>query len=205
MSITEYNGSSIVAMMGEGCVAIAADTRLGIQFQTIDTNFKKIFRMGPRLFIGLAGLATDVQTVYQRLTFRANLFKLREERELNFDVLLAMIRNILYERRFGPFFVDPIIAYFDEETGQPKIANTDLIGAECTAQDFAVGGTGSDELYGMCEALWKPGLKPDQLFEAVSQSLVNAFDRDALSGWGAEVYLIEKDKVTKSTLKTRMD
>ena len=98
-SITEYNGSSIVAMMGEGCVAIAADTRLGIQFQTIDTNFKKIFRMGPRLFIGLAGLATDVQTVYQRLTFRANLFKLREERELNFDVLLAMIRNILYERR----------------------------------------------------------------------------------------------------------
>ena len=42
----------------------------------------------------------------------------------------------------------------------------------------------------MCEALWKPGLKPDQLFEAVSQSLVNAFDRDALSGWGAEVYLM---------------
>jgi len=205
MSITEYNGSSIVAMTGEGCVAIAADTRLGVQFQTIDTTFQKIFKMGPRLYIGLAGLATDVQTVFQRLTFRANLFKLREERELTFDVLLAMIRNILYERRFGPFFVDPIIACFDDETGQPRIANTDLIGAECNAEDFVVAGTGSDELYGMCEALWKPGLKPEQLFESVSQSLVNAFDRDALSGWGAEVYIIEKDKVTKSTLKTRMD
>jgi len=205
MGIDEYNGSSVVAMSGDGCVAIAADTRLGIQFHTIDTQFQKIFRMGPTLFIGLAGLATDVQTVYQRLTFRANLFKLREERELNFDVLLTMVRNILYERRFGPFFVSPIIAYLDETTGEPKIANTDLIGAECTALDFEVAGTGSDELYGMCEALWKPGLKADELFETVSQSLVNAFDRDALSGWGAEVYIIEKDKVTKRTLKTRMD
>jgi 20S proteasome subunit beta 3 len=46
---------------------------------------------------------------------------------------------------------------------------------------------------------------PEDLFETVSQALLNAVDRDALSGWGAHVYIIEKDKVTKRLLKGRQD
>lgn len=38
-----------------------------------------------------------------------------------------------------------------------------------------------------------------------SQALVNAADRDAISGWGAVVYIIEKDKITEKHVKTRMD
>lgn len=46
---------------------------------------------------------------------------------------------------------------------------------------------------------------PEDLFETISQALLNAVDRDALSGWGAHVYIIEKDKVTKRLLKGRQD
>ena len=62
-SIMEYNGAAIVAMLGKDCVAIAADRRLGIQAQTVSLNFQKIFQMNDKLFVGLPGLATDVQTV----------------------------------------------------------------------------------------------------------------------------------------------
>ena len=58
-----YNGAAIVAMKGKDCVAIAADRRFGVQAQTINMDFQKVFEMGPRLYMGLAGLATDVQTV----------------------------------------------------------------------------------------------------------------------------------------------
>ena len=58
-----YNGAAIVAMKGKDCVAIASDCRFGIQAQTVATNFQKIFKMGPHLYLGLPGLATDVQTV----------------------------------------------------------------------------------------------------------------------------------------------
>ena len=54
----------MVAMVGKDCVAIASDRRFGIQAQTISCDFQKIFQMGDRLFVGLPGLATDVQTVY---------------------------------------------------------------------------------------------------------------------------------------------
>ena len=72
-------------------------------------------------------------------------------------------------------------------------------------EDFACAGNSSDQSYGICESLWEPGLEPDDLFETLSQALTNAFDRDASSGWGANVYIIEKDKVTVTELKTRMD
>ena len=32
--------------------------------------------------------------------------------------------------------------------------------------------------------------EPEDLFETISQALVNAFDRDALSGWGAVVHVM---------------
>ena len=57
----------------------------------------------------------------------------------------------------------------------------------------------------MCETLWKPNMTPDELFECISQALINAMDRDASSGWGARVHIIEKDKITTKELKTRMD
>lgn len=40
----EYNGGSVVAMVGKNCVAIACDLRLGNQALTVATNFEKVRR-----------------------------------------------------------------------------------------------------------------------------------------------------------------
>lgn len=41
-SIMQYNGGSVVAMVGKDCVAIASDLRLGNQALTVATNFEKV-------------------------------------------------------------------------------------------------------------------------------------------------------------------
>lgn len=205
MSIMSYNGSAIIAMRGKNCVAIASDRRFGIQAQTVSMDCKKIFEMGPRLYLGLSGLHTDVQTVSNRLKFRMNLYALRENREIKPQTFMSMVANLLYERRFGPYFTEPVIAGLHPKTYEPFICNLDLIGCPMITEDFVVAGTCTEQLYGMCESLWVPDLEPDDLFETVSQSLLNAVDRDAVSGWGAVVHIIEKDKVTTRTVKARMD
>lgn len=73
-SIMSYNGGAVMAMRGKNCVAIAADRRFGIQAQMVTTDFQKIFPMGDRLYIGLAGLATDVQTVWVGISSSQNVF-----------------------------------------------------------------------------------------------------------------------------------
>lgn len=41
----EYNGGSIVAMIGKDCVAIASDLRLGQQAIGVAMNFDKVSRV----------------------------------------------------------------------------------------------------------------------------------------------------------------
>ena len=81
----------------------------------------------------------------------------------------------------------------------------DLIGAPVFAEDFSVAGTCTPNLHGMCEALYRPDMEPDELFEVLSQSLLAAVDRDALSGWGAVVHIITPEGVHTKKLKCRQD
>lgn len=153
----------------------------------------------------LFNFAPFVQTVANRITFRKNLYELRENRQIKPKTFMSMVSNLLYERRFGPYFVEPVIAGLDPKTSEPYVAALDLIGCPMETKDFVVSGTCSEQMYGMCESLWEPDLEPDDLFETISQALMNAVDRDAVSGWGGIVHVIEKDKVTTRTLKARMD
>jgi 20S proteasome subunit beta 3 len=76
----EYNGGSVIAMVGKDCVAIASDLRLGNQALGISSNFQKvcqrskrgasgglivsqIFPVTDRIYLGLPGLATDLTTL----------------------------------------------------------------------------------------------------------------------------------------------
>lgn len=205
MSIMSYNGGCVVAMKGKDCVAIATDHRFGIQAQTIATNFEKVFPVNKHMYIGLAGLQSDILTVYNRLMFRKNMYEIRENRTMQPERFASMLSNFLYEHRFGPYFIEPVIAGLDPKTMQPFICNMDLIGCPNMPDDFVVAGTCGEQLYGMCETLWREDLEPEDLFETISQAMLNAFDRDAISGWGATVYVITKDNITVRTLKTRMD
>ena len=63
MNPFSYNGGAIIAMAGEGCVGIAADRRLGVQMGLVSTTFQKVFKIQNNILLGLAGLATDVQTL----------------------------------------------------------------------------------------------------------------------------------------------
>jgi 20S proteasome subunit beta 3 len=168
-------------------------------------NFEKVFEIHDKLYLGLVGLASDILTVRDTLRMKHNMYKLKEERNMKPKTFAHVVSNLLYEKRFGPFFTEPIIAGLDEETNEPFISNMDLIGAMVFTDDFVVAGTPSENLYGMCESLYKPGLEPKELFEVISQAMLSATDRDALSGWGVLVHVITPEGVSSKTLKARMD
>ncbi|XP_053991224.1 uncharacterized protein LOC128883168 [Hylaeus volcanicus] len=203
--IFEYNGSAVVAMAGKECVAIACDRRLGSnQLQTVSANFKKVYSVNDKTLIGYAGLATDVQTMQNNLRFRLNLYKLREECDIQPGMLSNLVGTMLYGRRFAPWFVSPVVAGLNEKN-EPFLSAFDFIGAACHAKDFVVAGTSCEQLYGVCEAFWRENMNPDELFETVSQCLLAATDRDCLAGWGAYVYIQTPTLRIVKTLKSRMD
>ncbi|KAI9430268.1 20S proteasome subunit beta 3 [Russula earlei] len=208
MSIMEHNGGSVIAMAGKDCVAIASDLRLGAGAMTVALNFEKIFPVTDRIFMGLTGLATDITTLRERFRYLVNMFTIKESRPIEPSTFAHLVSSTLYSRRFGPYFTEPVLAGLERTASggfKPYIAGTDLIGCLNYAEDFIVAGTASDKLFGVAESLWEPDLGPEDLFETISQTLLNAVDRDAYSGWGAIVYIITPEKVITRTLKGRMD
>merc|ERR1711881_837187 len=91
MSIENYNGGAVVAMTGGECFAIACDRRFGVNLATVGFDFEKVFQMGDKLFCGLGGFVTDIQTVHEKLLFRKNLYEQREGRKMTPKVFEAMV------------------------------------------------------------------------------------------------------------------
>lgn len=157
-------------MTGKNCVAIACDLRLGLQALTVSNNFPKIFSYSPTLYVGLTGLATDIASVSDLLRYKTNMYRLREERQISPRTMANLVSTSLYEKRFGPWFVGPVVAGIGPPglagddgdggvtEGEPFICGFDSIGCIDFAKDFIVSGTASDQLFGTCEGLWEPDL-----------------------------------------------
>eukprot|EP00010_Vexillifera_abyssalis_P006895 CAMPEP_0201550692 /NCGR_PEP_ID=MMETSP0173_2-20130828/7012_1 /ASSEMBLY_ACC=CAM_ASM_000268 /TAXON_ID=218659 /ORGANISM="Vexillifera sp., Strain DIVA3 564/2" /LENGTH=192 /DNA_ID=CAMNT_0047960737 /DNA_START=241 /DNA_END=819 /DNA_ORIENTATION=+ len=192
-------------MVGKQCVAIASDTRFGAQAQTIATDRPKVFQINNSTFVGLSGLGTDVETVYEKLKFQSKLYKLREGRDMKPSTVGNVISTLLYEKRFGPYFVEPVVCGLEGKDNKPFIVSTDLIGCLSSAKDFVLTGTSSEALYGLCETFYKPNMEPDELFEVISQAMIAGLNRDALSGWGCQVTIITPEKIITRSLKARQD
>jgi 20S proteasome subunit beta 3 len=104
-------------MVGKDCVAIAADRRFGQQAMTLTCDFQKIFPVNDTLMIGLAGLGTDVQTLYllpcmfllltlplrrsETFKFKTNMYRLKEEREIKPKTFAHLVSSTLYEKRYA--------------------------------------------------------------------------------------------------------
>ena len=92
--------------------------------------------------------------------------------------------------RFGPYFVEPVVAGLDPKTDQPFIMVSDTIGCASTPGDFVCSGTAGESMWTTCEAVYEPNLPKQDLLETISQVFLSCLDRDSMSGWGAVVYVM---------------
>ncbi|GFS40119.1 proteasome beta subunit C1 [Actinidia rufa] len=182
--IFEYNGSALVAMVGKNCFAIASDRRLGVQLQTIATDFQRIYEIHEKLFIGPLRprhRRSDFVTIFLILidfaccqyvcahvcmvpeagvSAQAVSASRREEyeaRNLFQPGFCHSLRERVVSYMFGPYFCQPVIARLGDDN-KPFICTMDSIGAKELAKDFVVAGTASESLYGACEAMFKPDM-----------------------------------------------
>jgi 20S proteasome subunit beta 3 len=200
-----YNGAAMIAMMGDQCIAIGAHRRFGVKMFTVAAECEKLFQINDRIFLGLADLITDVQTVHEELRFDINLIELREEHQIEPAKFTSLIKSLFYKHRFGAYHVEPVIAGLEPVGNVPFIAASDSIGAFTRVDNYAIADTSSDWLYGIYESIWRPQINPDELFNCLFKCLVASIERDGLAGWGTIMHIFTPDQVITKEIKTRMD
>ncbi len=100
MSIFEYNGGTIVGMVGKDCVGIAADRRFGKQMLTLTNDFQRVFKMQDNIIMGLSGLGTDVQTFSALMEQQINLYTLKENKPMKPLTFCNLVAYSLFEKRY---------------------------------------------------------------------------------------------------------
>lgn len=132
---------------------------------------------------------------------RINLYNLRENKQMKPTTFCNLVAFSLFERRFGNYFVQPIVA--GVEDGKPVLCSYDSIGAQCMIERFQCAGTGATQLFGLCEANYREGMEREELGFKLHQIITSACDRDMYSGWGGVVYIIDSKGVVTEFLKTK--
>lgn len=202
--IQTFYGGSILAMASSESVAIICDKRLGMGPITVSKDFTRIHKIGPRLYLGLPAFVPDAQVLLRRIRKNYNLFVLEEQREMEPEELSNMVSFLLYSKRTMPYITSPIVAGLSSD-GKPYICGMDCLGSMTTPRDFVAAGSADTNLMGICEALYRPSMDDENLFVTCVQAFLNAVDRDALSGWGADCYIISNSRVTRRSVKGRCD
>jgi 20S proteasome subunit beta 3 len=183
------NGGSLLAMAGNGCVAMAVDKRFGSGPQMVNVVPRQVWTPHPNLMVGFSGLEGDVQSLSEELKME---IEYKRNRELGFSIassglmqtdddddcndddemkgrrisppaLACLTSHILYEKR--GYYVEPLVVGLMETTRKPFLCAMDMIGAQSFSKSFICSGAASTSLYGTAEALWRPNMEPKELLE----------------------------------------
>ena len=207
------NGGSILAMAGNGCVALAVDKRFGSGSQMVNIAPRHVFSPHAYLMVAFTGLEGDIQSLSQELRIHVNSKNRRSfitevERIISPKAMASLTSHVLYNRRGSPYYVEPLVVGLEQTANgdlQPYLCAQDCLGAKSKSDAFVCAGVASKSMYGTAEALWRPHLSSEELAEICGKAFLSALERDCLSGYGVIIYLITKDGIMEYDLATRND
>lgn len=141
--------------------------------------------------------------------------------------MATLTSHVLYGRRQSPYYVEPLVVGLERVANnaeeltnggepdastsrrpicyRPFLCSHDLLGAQSRSGAFVCAGAASKSMYGTAEALWRPGLKSEELAQVCGKAFLSALERDCLSGYGAIVYVMTEDGIVEYDLACRND
>lgn len=214
----EMNGGSVMAIAGPDFAIIASDTRLSEGYSILTRNSPHLFQLQPKCTFACVGFHGDTLTFVKNLQTRIKMYEYEHNKKPSTKALAQLISTMLYNRRFFPFYVNPIIAGLDEQ-GRGAIYSYDPVGSY------------DRELYrsaGSSVALLQPlldsqlGLKnqsdifdiergvyvnvsKEKCLNLVRDAFTSAAERDIYTGDSLIIHIITKDGIQVEQYHLRKD
>jgi proteasome beta subunit len=183
---------------------MAAEHRATMGTLIAHKKTQKIFRIDNHIALTTAGLVGDAQLLARWLMAEAELFNLKRNQEISVKAAATLMANILSGRRYFPYWVQLLIGGLDSEGGH--VYSLDAAGG-AIPDDYITTGSGSPYVYGILEDYYKENMTPNDGIDLAIRGVFTAMKRDAASGNGIDVVLIEKkgyEEVPKDKIEQRI-
>jgi proteasome beta subunit len=182
-------GTTTLGMVCKNCVVMASEHRATMGTLIAHKTTQKVFKIDNHLALTTAGLVGDAQLLARWLTAEAELYNLKRNQEMTVKAAATLMANILSGRRYFPYWVQLLIGGLDSDGGH--VYSLDAAGG-AIPDNYITTGSGSPYVYGILEDYYKENLTPNEGMDLSIRSIHAAMKRDAASGNGIDVVLIDK-------------
>jgi proteasome beta subunit len=199
-------GTTTLGMVCKNSVVMASEHRATMGTLIAHKTTQKIFQIDNHLALTTAGLVGDAQLLARWLTAEAELYNLKRNQEMTVKAAATLMANILSGRRYFPYWVQLLIGGLDSEGGH--VYSLDAAGG-AIPDNYITTGSGSPYVYGILEDYYKENMSSADGIDLAIRAVHAAMKRDAASGNGIDVVLIDQkgyqlqteDKVTQRIKK----
>lgn len=208
--VYEDNSGTTLSIVIKDKLVIAADTRHSAMYNINSRNMTKIYRIG-NLFLTTAGFYADGFEVCNVLTYQIK--KYETVKPITLQAASHLLFNILYSRRFFPYYTYATLSGFEEteEGTVPAIYAFDSIGSyerlmcQCN-------GSGATMIQPLLDS-WVSGKnflnfeeKPTEfMISLVKKAFDSVAERDVRTKDFIEMYIIDAQNVETIEIPLRKD
>jgi proteasome beta subunit len=183
-------GTTTCALTCNDGIVLAADTRASAGFFIADRHVMKIQKVDRHMGMTIAGGVADAQNLVDIMRYNANIYRLTNRELMPIKSAARLCSNVLFNQRYYPYYVQIILAGFDNVGGQ--IYNIDLFGS-ITTEKFISTGSGSPVAYGYLESEFKENLSVNEGYKIAIQAIAAAIRRNAGTGDNINAVIIDKE------------
>jgi len=189
----QRKGTTTVGIVCKDAVVLAADKRATMGYLIANKNVEKILKVTDRIALTIAGFASDGQMLGKLLKAEMELYRMNTGIEPSLTAAANLLATIVFEKAksYIPYVVQLIIGGIDEND-EYALYTIDMGGSIIKETSYYSTGSGSPMAFGVLEDSFKSGMNTEQGVELAIKALNVALKRDAGTGEGIEVIVIEK-------------
>lgn len=213
------NGGTILGIAGEDFAVLAGDTRHTTGYSINSRYEPKVFDVGDNIVVSANGFAADGNALVRRIQTNIEWYHHAHNKPLKTSSCARLIQNLLYGKRFFPYYVHTIIAGLDEE-GRGAVYSFDPVGSYEREQCRAGGAAASLIMPFLDNQVnfknqYEPGtnsipkartyLTLDEALKLVKDAFSSATERHIHVGDGLEILIVTKEGVRKEYFPLKRD
>ena len=160
-------------------VILGADSRTTTGAYIANRVTDKLTQIHDTIWCCRSGSAADTQAIADIVQYYLSMYDITNEKSPTTQTAAAMFQELCYSNK-DQLSAGIIIAGYDQRHGG-QVYSVPL-GGSLHRQSYSIGGSGSQYIYGFCDAHWKANMTEVEGVDFVKQALREAIKWDGSSG-----------------------
>lgn len=216
----DSSGGSTVAIAGKDFALLAGDTRHSTGYSIDSRDETQIHTISDGMLLAANGFSADARALVDDIRTRVKWYHHKHNKKLDINSCARVMMNVLYSRRFFPYYVNPILVGMASD-GSGAVYSFDPVGSYEREQTRAAGHASAllvpfldnqirfanqvDPESGQPKAQVAAGIDEDTAIALVKDAFMGVAERQIQVGDTLEIVVVKNDGIRTERFPLRLD